>query len=445
MSAKRRLDKRDGNTAPLYNDASSQYLVEVNIGTPAQKFTVTLDTGSSDLWVPSTTCPVSECPYDRFDPSKSSSFKAASQNFNIQYGIGSANGTYATDTVAVGGATANNQQFGTTTSTSDILVTAGGKTNSNSVQGNGILGLGYPALTQAASQGGGSYNPFMFNLVSQKVIREPVFSIYLNSYTQTGWSGELIIGGVDQSKYDGDLVYLPVVGLSSKSSGLFGSSRSTYYYWMVYGTGIGVVNSTQGSNPSFTFAKSSAFILDTGTTLSYLPSEIAEKMAASIAGPRGYRYDRSSGVYLVDCAAASSSARLQLTMSQSGSSQNNSPVVLSVPAAQLIIPLDSSNTKTASTCMFGIAPNMGSGVGANMYLIGDTVLRSAYMVYDMGNNRVGLAASKGVGGSVTSSNTTSSDNANTNPGSTSASHPLFTNNLSTVTLITSLVFLWISS
>lgn len=39
------LDKRDPFAAALYNDAGSQYLIDVAIGTPPQNFSVTLDTG----------------------------------------------------------------------------------------------------------------------------------------------------------------------------------------------------------------------------------------------------------------------------------------------------------------------------------------------------------------------------------------------------------------
>lgn len=39
------LNKRDPFQTSLYNDEGSQYLVEVGIGSPAQNFTVTLDTG----------------------------------------------------------------------------------------------------------------------------------------------------------------------------------------------------------------------------------------------------------------------------------------------------------------------------------------------------------------------------------------------------------------
>jgi hypothetical protein len=37
--------KRDGYKSSLYNSHGNQYLVALSIGTPGQKFTVTLDTG----------------------------------------------------------------------------------------------------------------------------------------------------------------------------------------------------------------------------------------------------------------------------------------------------------------------------------------------------------------------------------------------------------------
>jgi hypothetical protein len=40
-----RLIKRDPFQTSLYNDDGSQYLINVNIGTPAQTFSVALDTG----------------------------------------------------------------------------------------------------------------------------------------------------------------------------------------------------------------------------------------------------------------------------------------------------------------------------------------------------------------------------------------------------------------
>ncbi|KAI8890249.1 acid protease [Backusella circina FSU 941] len=411
-----RLQKRDGGVfnGSLYNDQGSQYLIEVGIGNPAQTFPVTLDTGSADLWVPSSECPSSSCPFYRFDVSKSSSFKNLEKPFNIQYGIGSVNGTYATDTVTVAGASVQNQQFGLASSTADILQpnpSAGGpgsdtpepyNSSSSQVEANGILGLGYPALTQANSQGEGPYYPFVFNLAKQNIIKEPIFSIFLDSITKQGWSGEIMFGGIDETRYTGNLSYIPVAGLQSRASALSGNSSSEpqFYYWMVYGQGLGVNGSTPKTSPHWRLRDVGAYILDTGTTLTYFPTSVATDIVTAFAGADGFALERQAGVFVVDCKVAKSNSTFELEMSQS-SSFSSTPLVLSVPASELVIPLDGPTADKATTCMFGIAP-MGSsgGVGNNMYLVGDSVLRSAYMVFDMGKNRVGLATAKDVGGSV---------------------------------------------
>lgn len=369
---------------------------------------------SADLWVPSTQCPANSCPFYRFDNTTSSSFKTLDKPFNIQYGIGSVNGTYATDTVTVAGASVQNQQFGLASSTADILQanpSAGGagstapepyNSSSTQVDANGILGLGYPALTQSNGQGEGPYDPFVFNLAKQNVIKEPIFSIFLDSITKQGWSGEIMFGGIDETKYTGNMSYIPVAGLQTRSS-LLDSNRSTgpqYYYWMVYAQGLGVKGATSARSPHWRLREVGAYILDTGTTLTYFPTSVATDIITAFAGPNGFALDRQSGVFVVDCAVAKSNSSFQLEMSQS-SSFSSTPLVLSVPASELVIPLDGPTAAKATTCMFGIAP-MGSsgGIGNNMYLVGDSVLRSAYMVFDMGKNRVGLATAKDIGGSV---------------------------------------------
>jgi hypothetical protein len=49
-----------------------------------------------------------------------------------------------------------------------------------------------------------------YNMLDQKLVKEPVFSFWLNRDTEGAKGGELVLGGVDPNHFDGQHTYTPV-------------------------------------------------------------------------------------------------------------------------------------------------------------------------------------------------------------------------------------------
>jgi hypothetical protein len=78
------------------------YTAKVYIGNSKQMFKVVVDTGSSDLWVPSVDCTSMSCKrHIRYDPSLSSTASSTGREFSMKYGTGSVMGHVFNDQIGI--------------------------------------------------------------------------------------------------------------------------------------------------------------------------------------------------------------------------------------------------------------------------------------------------------------------------------------------------------
>lgn len=324
---------------PLTNFLNAQYFATVSLGTPPQDFKVVLDTGSSNLWVPSSKCTSIACfLHAKYDSSSSSTYKQNGSSFEIRYGSGSLSGFVSSDTLDFAGLKIKDQLFAEATEEPGLAFAFG--------RFDGILGMGYDTISV------NHITPPFYELINQKLIDEKVFAFYLGDNNKdSGDGGEAIFGGYDSSHYTGKITWLPV-----RRRG----------YWEV-------------SLDAFTFGKQTLELdntgaaIDTGTSLIALPSDLAELLNKEIGATKSW-----NGAYTIDCAKVPTLP--DITFHFSGHN-------FSLPASDYI--LETQGTCISSFQGLDIPPPLGP-----IWIIGDTFLRKYYSVYDLEHNRVGLAESK---------------------------------------------------
>merc|ERR1712093_452538 len=189
-------EDKAGHSVPVSNFLNAQYFSEISVGTPPQDFKVVLDTGSSNLWVPSAECGSIACYlHSKYDHGSSSTYKKNGSEFAIQYGSGSLSGYVSRDTVQIGDLKIKDQLFAEATSEPGLAFAFG--------RFDGILGLGYDTISV------NKIPPPFYNMIDQGLLDEPVFAFYLSD-TANGDESEATFGGIDKAHYTGDITYIPL-------------------------------------------------------------------------------------------------------------------------------------------------------------------------------------------------------------------------------------------
>ncbi|KAM6466301.1 pepsin A-like [Liasis olivaceus] len=316
---------------PLRNYMDVEYTGIIYIGTPPQEFSVLFDTGSSNLWVPSVYCSSEACSdHHRFNPQDSSTFQATSQSVSIVYGTGSMTGVLGYDTVQVGSIQVTKQIFGLSeTEPGSFLYYS---------PFDGILGLAYPGLSASGA------TPVFDNMMSEGLVSQDLFSVYLSSDDQTG--SFVMFGGIDSSYFTGNLNWVPV---------------TADYYWQI------TLDSITMNGQSIACSGGCQTIVDTGTSLIAGPSQGISNIQNYIGGSQD-----SSGEYIVNCSAI-----------------NTLPdIVFTLNGIEYPLPASAYIRQTQSYCFSGFEE---IDLSSQLWILGDVFIRQYYAVFDRANNQVGLA------------------------------------------------------
>lgn len=331
-------DLSGGHALPIENFLNAQYYSEISIGNPPQTFKVVLDTGSANLWVPSKKCNSIACYlHSTYDSGASSTHQKNETEFKIEYGSGALSGFISQDTVRLGDVEIEKQDFAEAVSEPGLAFAFG--------RFDGILGLAYDTISV------NKIVPPFYHMVNQKLVDEPVFSFYLADKDAEGSGSEVVFGGVDESRYSGDLIKLPV-------------RRKAYWEVKLDSMSFGDETAKLGN---------AGAVLDTGTSLLVIPTTYADMLNDKIGAEKSF-----NGQFKVDCAARDSLPNI--TFKLAGHDFVLSPY-------EYILEIQGS-------CISGfMGMDFPEPVGP-LFILGDIFLRKYYSVYDLGSNTVSLAEAR---------------------------------------------------
>ncbi|KAG0030071.1 Vacuolar protease A [Podila clonocystis] len=327
-----------GNSV-VTNQKNLGYAGTITLGNPPQSFTVVFDTGSDMIVITSDQCQGLHC--NDMPHYTCTSCTRTPYSYNITYGDGTwGAGPIVADTVSIGGLVIHDQQI--------LDVTRSGL--DLSTYGPGIAGL----VGLMPSSPVRNAVPPLASIFKDKLLDMNVFSVYLTSSLESKQGGSFLFGGIDHTKYLGELNYIPISSGINVKPGM----------WYID------AEAAHTSNVPVAGYTKSPWLFDTGTSFIAVPTAFAKAFHDNIPGAN---FTGTNKYYTLPCTG---NYTFSLTF-------NN--VTYEVPYLDYIASLNKEKTLCASLVM-----PLGN---YEMYILGDPFLRQVYTVYDFtpASSKIGLA------------------------------------------------------
>ena len=229
MASTTKRSTTEGSVSTTPEQYDTEYLANIQIGTPPQTLPMDFDTGSSDLWVfSSETSSQSVSGQAIYSPGKSStSSKMDGSSWKISYGDGSSSsGNVYKDLVTIGNLSVQSQAVETATQVSSEFTADSAM--------SGLVGLAFSSINTVSPK---AQNTFFDNAMPK--LSQPVFTADLKHDAE----GSYNFGYIDSAAFTGEMFYVDLFNSSADYSG-FWSFQSTGY---AVGDGSATSSSGTGS------------------------------------------------------------------------------------------------------------------------------------------------------------------------------------------------------